>query len=68
MKPDKIIVKPGQVIDRATGNIAEFQSLPISPTETVNRGEPGWEAAVEQNCGTQSRTFLKQEDNTYRRE
>lgn len=65
---DQIIVQPGEVIDRSTGQVAQLQTLPISPTETVNRGDPQWDQAVKQNCGDQTHTFIKQSDGTYKRE
>jgi hypothetical protein len=65
---DRIIVQPGQCIDRATGVVIDFKTLPISPTEKVTATDPRWPQAVNQNCGDQSHTFTKTKDGTYQRE
>lgn len=62
---DRITVQPGQVIDRATGEVANFQTMPISPTERITSDDPRWPEAVKQNCGDQPRTFAKQADGSY---
>jgi hypothetical protein len=68
MQSDRVIVQPGEVIDRATGEVTEFGSMPISPTEKVTRDDARWPEAVAQTCGTDSHTFVKQADGTYARE
>jgi hypothetical protein len=65
---DRVIVAPGQCIDRASGEVVDFQALPISPTEKVTSEDSRWPAAVAQNCGTESHTFIKQTDGTYQPE
>jgi hypothetical protein len=62
---DRITVKPGEVIDRASGNVAAFATMPISPTESVTPDDSRWPAAVAANCGKESHTFVKQSDGTY---
>lgn len=65
---DRITVQPGEVIDRATGEVANFQTMPISPTERITPDDRRWPEAVKQNCGDQSHTFVKQTDGTYQPE
>jgi hypothetical protein len=65
MTADRIIVKPGECIDRATGNVVTFQSLPITPTEKVTAADPRWPEAVANNCGDQSHTFVQGADGEY---
>lgn len=65
---DRRVVAPDQCIDRASGEVVNFQALPISPTEKVTSDDPRWAAAAAQNCGSESRTFVKQTDGTYQPE
>lgn len=65
---DRKTVKPGEIIDRASGKIAQMPTMPVSPTERVTRDDPRWDRAVANNHGTESHTFGKQADGTYARE
>lgn len=68
MPDDRITVQPGQVINRATGEVGSFQTMPISPTERITPDDRRWPEAVNQNCGNEARTFVKQPDGTYQPE